>query len=96
MSTNEVQEMTETANQVFAASHNIVEKMPDGSRKQIKDLVAEVSTALGVEPKKVVGFVDHYVHETKIAYVTRGKNGGLIKGTRPAKVVKQPRTKNVT
>lgn len=88
-----VQRMTEEADNAFNAAHRIVEAMADGSRKQIKELTVEVANALGKEPKKVSGFVNHFVHETDIAYVTRGKNGGLIKGTRPAKVVKPKKTK---
>jgi hypothetical protein len=67
-----VQKMTEAADSAFTAAHKIVEAMPDGSRKQIKDLTMEVATTLGKDPKKVIGFVNHFVHETDIAYVTRG------------------------
>lgn len=91
--TPNVQQMTETAQRIFETANGIVEGMSDGSRKQIKDLATEVSTALGLEPKRVLGFVNHFVHETNIAYVTRGKKGGLIKGVRPAKVVKAKRVK---
>ena len=95
MSTNntDVQDMTETARVVFQAAHEIVAGMTDGSRKQIKELASEVSTVTGMAPKEVLGFVDHFVHKTQIAYVTRGKKGGLIKGSRPAKVVKPKRVK---
>ncbi len=90
----DVQKMNETADRVFTAAHNIVDAMTNGSRKQIKDLAAEVSVVVGMEPKQVLGFVNHYVHETTIAYVTRGKKGGLIKGVRPAKVVKAKKVKS--
>lgn len=93
---NEVQEMTEDARIIFTSAYAIVSKMDDGSRKQIKDLAAEVSADVGMEPKKVLGFVNHFVHKTKIAYVTRGKKGGLIKGQRPAKVVKKRTKKDTT
>jgi hypothetical protein len=88
-----VQKMTEEAESAFNAAHRIVESMSDGSRKQIKELTMEVAAVLGKDAKKVSGFVNHFVHETDIAYVTRGKNGGLIKGTRPAKIVKPKKAK---
>lgn len=88
-----VQKMTEAADSAFTAAHNIVDAMVDGSRKQIKDLTVEVAAALGKEPKEILGFVNYFVHKTDIAYVTRGKKGGLIKGVRPAKVVKVKRVK---
>ena len=43
---------------------------------------------LARDPKDVLGFVNHFAHDTTLAYVTRGKNGGIIRGTKPVKVVK--------
>ena len=82
---SDVQSMSETATRIFETANLIVEGMPDGSRKQIKDLAAEVSTSVGMEPKVVLGFVNFFAHQTKLAYVTRGKHGGLIKGVKPVK-----------
>lgn len=93
MSTSNIQAMTETAQRCFEAANNIIESMDVGDRKQIKELAEAVGAAVGLEPKKVLGFVNHFVHETDIAYVTRGKKGGLIRGTRPAKVVKAKKSK---
>lgn len=91
--TPNVQEMTETADRIFVAANDIVEKMADGSRIQIKDLTAEVSKVVGLEPKRVLGFINYFVFKTNIAYVTRGKKGGLIKGQKPVKVAKPKRVK---
>ncbi len=94
MSTNpNVQSMTETADRIFEAANTIVEGMAQGTRKQIKDLAVDVGAAVGMEPKEVLGFVNHFAHKTNIAYVTRGKNGGLIKGVRPVKIDKPKKTK---
>lgn len=96
MSTNQnVQSMTETAERIFEAANTIVEGMTVGDRKQIKDLAVDVGAAVGMEPKEVLGFVNHFAHKTNIAYVTRGKKGGLIKGVRPVKVVKPKKAKKV-
>jgi hypothetical protein len=96
MSTNpNVQSMTETADRIFEAAHTIVEGMALGTRKQIKELAVAVGSAVNMDPKRVLGFINHFVHETDIAYVTRGKNGGLIRGVRPVKVVKPKRVKKV-
>ena len=86
-----MQSMLETAKSIFNAAQTIVDGMPDGTRKQIKELACEVATAVSLEPKQVLGFVLHFAHHTNVAYVTRGKNGGLVKGTKtikPAKVAK--------
>lgn len=90
-----VQRMNEDADRVFTAAYQIVESMATGSRKQIKDLAADVSAATGMNPKRVLGFMNYFVHEVDIAYVTRGKNGGLIKGVRPVKVAKVKKAKKV-
>lgn len=87
----DIELMVTFSRQVFEAAQRTIEAMPDGARIQIKDLAKSVGQALSTEPKEVLGFVNHFVHRTKIAYVTRGKNGGIVKGTRPAKVVKAPK-----
>jgi hypothetical protein len=88
MSTNDIQTMTETAKSIFEATGAIIDKMQDGDRKQIQELADEVGSAVSMESKKVLGFVSHFIHNSSVVYVSRGKNGGIIKGIRPAKVVK--------
>ena len=88
-----IQAMTETAQRCFEAANTIIEGMGIGERKQIKELAAAVGAMVGMEPKRVLGFVNHFAHETDIAFVTRGKKGGIIRGTRPAKVVKVKKVK---
>lgn len=73
---------------VLVATHGVVAAMQPGERKQIKELANDVGAVMGKDPKEVLGFVNHFAHKTKIAYVTRGKHGGLVRGTRPVKVVK--------
>ncbi len=83
-----VQSMTKEVEKIFEATNTVVSGMNDGEHKTIVELSTDVGTALSLEPKKVLGFVSFYAHHTDIAYVARGKNGGLVKGTRPVKVVK--------
>jgi hypothetical protein len=85
--------MVETAESIFEAANTIVSAMAVGTRKQIKELAVEVGTAVSMEPKRVLGFVNHFAHHTDIAYVTRGKNGGIIRGTRPVKQAKVKKSK---
>ncbi len=88
MSSKDVERMTAFSKQVYEAAEHAVEVMQDGERMQIKQLAQVVGLALAEDPKKVLGFVNHFAHDTSLAYVTRGKNGGIIRGTKPAKVVK--------
>lgn len=87
----EIELMVTFSRQVFEAAQRTLAAMPDGGRIQIKDLAQTVGQALSKDSKEVLGFVNHFVHRTTSAYVTRGKNGGIVKGTRPVKVVKAPK-----
>jgi NCAIR mutase (PurE)-related protein len=89
MSTNtDVQEQLASIQPILEAAHTVIDSMKLGERKQIKTLAQEVGAKLGKEAKDVLGFVNHFAHNTKIAYVTRGKNGGIIKGVKPVKTPK--------
>lgn len=88
MSSKDVERMTAFSKQCYEAAEHAIEGMQDGERIQIKELAQVVGLAVAKDPKLVLGFVQHFAHDTTLAYVTRGKNGGIIKGTKPAKVVK--------
>jgi hypothetical protein len=94
-SNKNIQNMLETVESIFNAAQTAVEAMQDGTRLQIKELAQVVGASVGLEPKQVLNFVNHYVHNTDIAYVTRGKNGGIIRGVKQAKVVKAKKVKTL-
>lgn len=85
--------MLETVERIFEAAQVVIEGMANGDRIQIKELAQQVALAVALEPKNVLGFVHHFAHNTDAAYVTRGKHGGIIKGTRPAKTDKPKKVK---
>jgi hypothetical protein len=88
-----IESQVETIKTVLNAANTIVSGMSDGDRMQIKKLAEQVGLVVGMEPKHVLGFVNHFAHNcVGLAYVTRGKNGGIIKG---AKVVKPAKVKKV-
>ena len=88
----EVESMLEEISGVLKAVETNIESLSVGERIQMKDLAAAVGLAVAKDPKYVMNFVNHYVHNTTLAYVTRGKNGGIIRGVRPAKVIKAGKT----
>lgn len=90
-----IKSMLETVERIFEAAQVVIEGMATGDRIQIKELAQTVALSVGMEPKNVLGFVHHFAHNTDVAYVTRGKHGGVIKGTRTAKVVKPKKVKKV-
>jgi hypothetical protein len=82
-----MEEMMESVNRIFEATQAVIETMSNGDRIQLKDLAQTVGLAVASDPKHVLGFVHHYVHNSNFAYVSRGKNGGVIKGKKPTKIV---------
>lgn len=94
MTTN-VKSMLETVERIFTATHTVVETLNVGERIQVKDLAQSVGLAVAMEPKQVLNFVNYFVHNTDLVYVTRGKNGGVIRGVKPAKVVKESKKTDV-
>ncbi len=83
-----VESMLKEIEVILNATHEVVSSMNDGDRMQIQKLAQTVSQTVAMDPKFVLNFVNHYAHTTDVAYVTRGKNGGLVKGVKQAKVVK--------
>jgi hypothetical protein len=91
-SNNEVKEMLSDVEKVLTATSKAVSAMSDGDRMSLKNLTNQVATELGREPTKVVGLVTMFAHNTKLAHVSRGAEGGVIRGQRvvkPAKVSKK-------
>jgi hypothetical protein len=84
---------TALAQETFEHTQAIIDGLADGERIQIKDLVAAVSKRGSLPVKDIIGFVSFFAHNTESAYVTRGKNGGLIKGTKVVKPVKVKKPK---
>jgi len=77
---------------VFSATETNLQAMSVGERIQMKDLTAAVGLAVAKDPKDILPFVSYFVHNTSLAYVSRGKNGGIIRG---AKSVKNESTQTV-
>lgn len=83
----EVESMLQEIGLILTATETNIESLSEGERIQMKDLAAAVGLAVAKEPKAVLNFVNHYVHNTALAYVTRGKKGGIIRGVKPVKAI---------
>lgn len=84
-----IKSQLETVEKIFTATFNSLETMGDGERVQLKELAKLVGLAVAMEPKRVLHFVNDFVHNSDVVYVTRGKKGGIVKGEKPVKVDKQ-------
>jgi len=78
------QEMSQEIKNTLDATQKIVDGMKDGDRMQVGVLAKEVSALVGKSPSDVLDFVTYFAHNSKVAYITRGKKGGVVKGTKPA------------
>lgn len=85
MSKNDVNNILEISKTVFEATAATLEDMQDGERIQLKELAKVVSLAAAVDPKFALNLVSFYVHNSNTAYITRGKKGGVVKGTKKTK-----------
>jgi len=84
-----IKDMLEGVEVIFNATEKVLDGMSDGERIQIKELAKTVGLMVAMEPKNVLHFVNHFAHNTELAYVTRGKNGGVIRGQRVVKPAKK-------
>jgi hypothetical protein len=91
----DIEKMVVNSRLAYEAAQHVIDLMQDGERIQLKDLAKDVALTLALPPKEVWGFVDHFAHHSSVAYVARGKKGGVIKGVRPVRVVKVARAKKV-
>jgi delta-aminolevulinic acid dehydratase/porphobilinogen synthase len=77
--------MIENVSSIFNSAESTVQSMPDKSRIQLKELAQSVANSTNLDPKDVLAFVTFFARNTELGYVSRGKNGGLIRGKRPLK-----------
>ena len=91
MSDANIPVMLKDIEEVLQTARTVVETMQPGERKQIKELAQLVGAKLSREPKEVFNLINIFAHNTNIAYVTRGKNGGVVRGVKPVKTVKAGR-----
>ncbi len=82
-----------TIRQVLEASYNEVSNMTESERVSVKKLASKVAKEVTMEAKHILGFVNYFAHNNDISYVTRGKYGGLVKGTKVVKPAKPKTTK---
>ena len=77
--------MIETISSVLSTAESTFSGMPEKGRIQLKELAQTVAAATGIEVKDALTFVTYFARNTDLGYVSRGKNGGLIRGSRPIK-----------
>jgi hypothetical protein len=78
--------MIETARTIWEATLTVINPIPAGERTTVKDIAEQVGAATSQEARKVLPFVDHFVHNAEgVCYVSRGKFGGVIRGSKADK-----------
>lgn len=90
------QSMIQSVSSIFTSAEKILEAMPNGSRVQLKELAQSVSANSDLNPKDVLTFVTHFARNTDLGYVSRGKNGGLIRGTKQTSKITKTTTSDTS
>lgn len=80
-----VNSMIQNVSSIFNTIGTVVDGMADGNRMQLKELAQAVSDKSGSNPQDVLTFVTYFARNTDLGYVSRGKNGGFIKGQKKDK-----------
>lgn len=88
ISSNATNKVIEKFQTICEAAQTVVDKMKDKERKQVKEIADEVAKVLQKETKRVLNTVNDFLHETECGYVSRGKHGGFIKGTKAVRIIK--------
>lgn len=79
------QSMIEKVNSIISTAQSMAESMPSNGRIQLKEFAKNVATSAGVDAKDALAFVTFFARNTDLGYVSRGKNGGFVRGTKPTK-----------
>lgn len=75
----------ERVNSVINSAAGIASSMQNGDRIQLKELALRASKSSNLDIKDALNLVSMFARSTDLGYVSRGKNGGFIRGTKPAK-----------
>ncbi len=86
--------MMTIVNSVFTTINSTISEMADGDRHQLKDLSKIISDKTGADMETASAFVDYFSHNTNMGYVSRGKRGGFVKGSKPSKPSKPAKSVN--
>jgi hypothetical protein len=80
---------------IYSTVLSAIQDMNDGTSMPIDDLTEQVNETLEMPFNELRPFVAHFarsIETDKIAYVSTGKFGGVVKGVRPDKTAKTKKT----
>jgi len=77
---NNIEEQISYIRKIYESAYTVLSTMKDKERMQVKHLAEIVSLSMAVHPKDILPFIKLYLQQTDVAYVVRGKNGGVVKG----------------
>lgn len=85
-------DVQDTMNKVINATKKQVDKLNNGEKVVLKDLIDMVVSETGVKMYKATGIVNTYLDSSDSGMtVERGRNGGAYKGGKPIRVDKRAR-----
>lgn len=85
--------MFQSLTPIFQAAYDFCIARPLNSRMPSKEIIVQVAKNLGMSFADVSGALGYFLHQTEsqgIGYITRGKNGGWVRGVRKVSVKPSP------
>ena len=82
-----VNEMSALMDKLLHSAQDIVDSMPDGTRKKLNELAAEAGTRVGMDEDEALPHITWFAHrlvESGGVELSKGRTGGLYKGQKPA------------
>lgn len=81
-----VNEMSELMDRLLRSAQTIVDNMPNQTRKKLTDLAAEAGATVGMDADDALPHVTWFAHrlvEDGGVELSKGRTGGLYKGSKP-------------
>jgi hypothetical protein len=89
---NTIERVQQQDKSIYDATFTIINGMTDGQNKPIDTLTEEVNKTVDMPFNNLRSFVAHFAKAAEadsLCYVSKGKHGGVVKGTRPVKEAKK-------
>lgn len=87
-SNNDIATITERATTIFTATQSFIMEMNIGDRISLKKMAAKIGPSINMEPATILPYVADFARNNSLSYVSAGKYGGCVRGTRQLKVAK--------
>jgi len=76
--------MIDTISSLLRSAQTIVDNMAPQERKKLTDLAAEAGATVGMDADDALSHITWFAHNCDGIVLSKGRNGGIYKGSKPA------------